>query len=430
MKPTSIAKTASGASILALLTPAWGVAFFLVPIMRGLTGTISTLVELGILAVIIVTWLAKPHATVFGRYVWPIATVLIAIGAVFAGLNSNVWASIQIGLIGAAVVGLAPIALFGLSKEIPSTWLWVKYGFITGQTLSAVIAFAQWVGFAPLGLSTADTYGRSYGLAAHPNAFAYMAAVAVMLHLAAILQSQGMLRLSHFGGLGLQLVTVIASGSLSAISSLGVGLFIFMLAMRLTLMRVISILAAAVLVVVGLVATGFWSQRIAPIFQERFLTVTGQSQGVASSVDIRQETYAFAWEKIQLDPIQGVGLDSTNSGTFDGRTEVHNLPLHIWYQGGLLAFVAIALVLLVLVAVVVNLIRHGRSPDLAGIITATVTYSFTSAFMLQTYYWLPIAMAVVGATIALREERASRPPKRASSSTLPRPNRWDFATDR
>ena len=124
---------------------------------------------------------------------------------------------------------------------------------------------------------------------------------------------------------------------------------------------------------------------------DRFFQVTGQTDDI-STLDIRLNTYRVAWERIQIDPFMGKGIDPGQSAAF-GNTMVHNLFLHAWYQGGIALAAGIAAVLVAVLVFVVQALRARTFALAAGILITVLSYALTSAFFEQVYYWLPVVAA-------------------------------------
>ena len=357
---------------------AWPVIFLLVPVMRSITGTAGTLLSVSIVLIALVGALGggligRPAGTprpVGGAW-WLFAGACIGLSGLIAGTNSALMASFTIGVLAAGLLGFAPQVLvtIGHFHSFVLRRAWV--GFCVGQGVSMVIALAQFLGASPFGLSTDETSGRVYGLAGHPNAYAIFAVSAALIHLSWMLNARSpFIALTNFGMLAANAISVVASGSLSALSAFGIGLVVYVLSLHLRLKVIVRLAVGAAALGALALVSGFWARVAAPLLGNRFVTVRGETDA-SSSIEIRERTYEFAWDHIGRDPVTGVGLDSTNQGTFDGRTEVHSVLLHAWYQGGFLGALALTVMFLALATLTLRLVWRGRSPRAAAVVAAS-----------------------------------------------------------
>ncbi|MFE4080508.1 O-antigen ligase family protein [Paenarthrobacter sp. YIM B13468] len=187
---------------------------------------------------------------------------------------------------------------------------------------------------------------------------------------------------------------LVATGSLSSLLSLAAATVVLIVVYRAAIRSIVLGVIVLAGTAVVLMAAGFDPTAVLAPVNHRIDVVTGESVGVAS-LGIRQQTYAFAWEYIQNDPLVGVGMDSTNQGTFNGVTVVHNYVLHAWYQGGLALLLAMAGVTLLVIGRVVRTMMTGAKGPESAIMAAVIVYALGSAFFDQQQYWIPLILAFV-----------------------------------
>ncbi|MBP1051953.1 O-antigen ligase family protein, partial [Rhodococcus qingshengii] len=112
-----------------------------------------------------------------------------------------------------------------------------------------------------------------------------------------------------------------------------------------------------------------------------------------STLEIRNDTYGFAWDAIRAHPLSGVGLNAANAASFDNVTVVHNVFLRSWYQGGVVLALAVGLIICATALVAFRSMKSGKNAAAAGVLVAMMTFALTSAFFEQAYYWLPVVLA-------------------------------------
>lgn len=273
--------------------------------------------------------------------------------------------------------------------------------FAVSQSISAIIGIGQLLGLTVLG--QAAEQGRAVGLAQHPNALGLLSSLALLLLLVAIPKLRSGALLLAVIAITINGIALIGSGSLTSLGAFAIGAAILLLGSRLTATRALVGMILLVLASVGLVVSGVFSQFVASTVSSRFLTVT-QSAGGASSLFDRQQTYRYAWNYIRQSPTVGVGMDSSNAGTFDGRTEVHNVVLHAWFQGGIFTAAGFVALIATLIALAIFAIIRRTAVGGAAVILTVLSFAMTSAFLLEVYYWLPVIFA--WATIPNRPSRA------------------------
>ncbi|WP_242639411.1 O-antigen ligase [Mycolicibacterium sp. S2-37] len=277
----------------------------------------------------------------------------------------------------------------------------VSVAFLVGQSLSAATAVLQLLGQSFFG--TGAVQGRALGLADHPNTLGLMSCVAILLALH-FLTVAGRHRFLVFAALALNLLGLIASGSLSAVMAVVLGAVVLIISKREQMGR-IALRGLGLLLAIWLAGAVTGVFGYLPSLIERYEQVTGQTQS-DSSWEIRIRTYEFAWERIIQEPLSGNGLGAEWSGTFNGITVTHNLVLRAWYQGGIFLAAAFALVVAVVVIVAVRSMIRQQYGGEACVLVAVMVLALTGAFFEQREHWLPFIVA--WASISAAEVRRRR----------------------
>ena len=371
------------------LTYAWGLAALFVPVYRSLPGSFA-LGWFGLVAAIIAATFclglaARPTFT----YIWIVSgyAALVAIGT--ATESATPLSNARVGLQLFVLLGLCAFTLAGAVRRDPRFYPTVGVAFLIGQTFSSLAAIIQLTGRPVLGFVTLND--RSPGLAGHPNVLGLMSAIGLILCLTAFVN--GTRRTLTTGVAAINIGGLLATGSLSSMTACGLGLLIAAIAFRVRLTAIVQTIAIA-LVTFWLATsfTDFGANLRSP--GDRFLQVTGQTEAV-STLEIRNETYEYAWNSILHNPWAGVGLSANNAASFDSVTVVHNVFLRAWFQGGILLAVAIALIIGAAVYVAIKSVATRTNGTAAGVLVAVMFFALTSAFFEQPYYWLPVILAFV-----------------------------------
>lgn len=358
--------------------------FFLLPFSEALPGGMSAIWSLAAIALVIGTVVFGQGRRPLYDGLWPTAAFLALAGVVSSsgaadGLRGHLIIGAQVFLF----MSFGPFALRRLASAPRLSRIAVG-AFLLGQSISAGVALAQASGVIVLGWKTEN--GRAPGLASHPNILGVLSGVAIVAFLYLLFRTE-IRKIALIVGLAANVGGLLVSGSISSLSACILGVLVFMAAARVSMKVpvIMSVVCGAVLwVVAQLSAAGLLrgpAQRIAQ--------VTGQTTD-ASTLDIRQNTYAFAWNSIQRDPLFGRGLDSSSGATFDNVTLTHNILLRTWFQGGLSMGIAFALVVGAVAIVVIRSVVKGQNAAAAGVLTVVVGFSLTSAALQQGYFWLLI----------------------------------------
>lgn len=373
----------------------WIVFAAAIPIQRWLPPELIDLIDKGVLGLLLISLLfglvSKPKLS----WVWLVALVVVPLAAFLSGRTSSVAASMNVGLQLAILCAIAPFALAFHVRQDSQFVRRVASAFLTVQTFSALLGIVQLAGIETLGARA--IFGRSTGLAGHPNVLGFMAAIALTACLGILISKNARLRPAVLISLLINGVVLVGTGSLSAMLAAVVALTIVMIVSRTAVMVLVASVLALTALTGFLVLAGFDAGILLSFVEYRVgvVTGTGASDGGAASLDTRGLTYAWAWNYLATNPLIGVGLDPMFAGTYDGITVVHNFLLRAWYQGGLLfaAWMLVAALALV-IGIVLPAIAKGRNALPAAIIAGTLTFAWTSAFYTQVQYWLPLLLAV------------------------------------
>lgn len=360
--------------------------FLVLPVSEGLpaTGTAA--------------WTALAFAVLMGHLLfgkggrpaypklWIMAAYLAALGALSSG---SVAENLRGHLINAVPIVLfillGPYVLRYVVKDDPGTAGKLVSAFLIGQAVSAGAAIAQMLGYTTFGHQL--LLGRARGLAGHPNTLGVLAGVAIVLVIFLIAKGEGR-RLLLVAAFLLNAAALLASGSVSALIACLIGVLVVLAAARVPLRVPILVAGGGALSLWALTQLTAESGALrGPM--ERFLQVTGQTSQ-ASSLDIRQNTYAYAWEQIQKNPFYGAGLDDASGATFNNSTLTHNVLLRSWFQGGLGMGLAFALIYGAIVLMIIGAILQGMNAASAGVLAVIIGFSMTSAALQQGYFWLLI----------------------------------------
>jgi O-antigen ligase len=377
-----------GGIIQPLISAVWIFAALFVPVYRTLPPGAGRIWTYSVLGLGVITLVAGRG----GHPKWPAIWVIAGYGAVAAGISSSgssgLGATLPEGIQMFVVLGLLPFALRGSVEQDPKLLLRGSAAFLGTQTLSAIAGVAQLVGIPVLGY--AAQYGRSPGLAGHPNILGVMSAIAVLVCTHALANKVPIRRSWIVIVLAVNALGLVSTGSLSSMFACFFGILFVMSVNRIKIRYLFWSVIAGVLAI--------WALLQIPVVNEffrnpldRFFQVTGQTDDI-STLGIRLLTYEAAWTRIQIDPFLGKGLDPESAGSF-GATLVHNIWLHAWYNGGLLLAIGIGAILIGALIFVVQAARARQHGLAAGVVVTVLTYAMTSAMFGQAYYWLPVLAA-------------------------------------
>lgn len=369
------------------------------PISKELPSTARAVYFAAIGTMICISTLLRRVARPLYPAVWALAGCLSLISILLA---PSVAAIIDNLFVGAQLILLLGFGAFVLTYNAITDAKFTRrvgIAFLIGQSLSASVALAQQMGyfFTP----AAVIYGRSSGLAGEKNALGLMTSIGVLISVQILLTSRKFQMFASIA-LAVNILSLISSGSLSAVLGLSIGLVVMFFCMRDYIGKA-AIWGTAISVAIW-IATRFVGEfeRLPSLFV-RYREVTGQAGGKTSWED-RKQTYDFSWNKITDDPVVGVGLNVRDSGTFDGIMAVHNYVLRAWYQGGIFLAIAFSLITIAIVIVVLQAMIRKETAGEAGILIAVLVFGAWQSVLEQRTFWLPIlvAWASISATAATK----------------------------
>ena len=327
----------------------------------------------------------------FAGAIWPFCMVFVGIGtwtsSGFSGDPDQHWVIGGQLLVWFAVGPYAARGLFLMDVRIIRRSC---VGLTLVQSASAVAGLGQ----AFLGWSIGDQqaeFGRAPGLAGHPNILGLMSGIAVVLCVVEILNHDRW----KFWAIPLAVINVgglLASGSISALIAFGLGILTLLAAKRVRVRVVAAVLGAAGLV--GWIVAAVISATGNGIsVADRIRQVTGQTTAI-STLELRENTISYAWERIQADPWFGVGLDDYSGATYNGATVTHNVILRAWFQGGLAVGIAFLLLFGVFASLVVRSIVRASNGSAAAVVVVVGGFAMTAASFQQGYFWVPMLGAL------------------------------------
>lgn len=263
--------------------------------------------------------------------------------------------------------------------------------------------------------------GRIPGLGNHVNGFGGTLALATPMAFAIMSLTKrkwAVVTVLILYGAGL-----ILSGSVTGMSSAMAGV-IFVLIQQRRFVKGTILIGALVLAAYRL---GIWLQSWIPGARDP-LTRLDESRGLGSgpsTLELRLITMRHAWSQISDHPFNGVGLDDTSGGTFDGVTLTHNILLRAWFQGGPLLLTALILAAVAMLAPAFRTQSPNvtyRSAIMAGIVGVSV-FSMTGPVLYERWFWIPFILALASAPVAHRAGRRRGLTPRGRHTGLVRSNK-------
>lgn len=371
-----------------LVLAAWTCVALFLPVYRVLPGGARTIWFGAALGLIVVSLALGRIA----RPLFPALWIVAGYGAVIAIFTATGKASVSENFFNGAqllvLLGCGPFALRWLVLNIPGFTQRMTAAFLIGQTISSAAGIAQIAGTPVLGWSSIQ--GRAPGLASHPNVLGLLSSIAILICVHSLVHGSRR-RLVVAIAAAINLGGLLATGSLSSLIAGALGLLVMALSLRDRIKHLTRLIAGAVIAAwLVLTYTDFVDSLRTPA--DRYMQVTGQT-GAESTWEIRQRTYAFAWEAIIKEPLFGIGLPAKYGATFDGVTVTHNFFLRSWYQAGIALAVPSAMIVLAVLIVAWRSLRVKDNSLAAGVLVTVMGFALTSAFFEQPDYWLPALLA-------------------------------------
>lgn len=371
------------------VTFAWTAVAMLLPVNRALPTEARTAWFFLVFGLIFVSAITIRVSTPLFPLVWLYAGVASTAAVLTATNSGTIGDNIFVGAQLVALIGFGPFVMTANSLYAPYFVRSVTTAFMISQSVSSIAGMTQLFGYPVLGIEM-PLEGRAPGLTSHPNAMGFMASVAVIVSLGAMLRYSRH-RFVFLVILFVNLGGLLSTGSLSALMATALGVIAVIVTHRdhfgyaLAAIGLVSVLAW--LISKSSSALGYFHSPA-----DRYMQVTGQTSA-DSSWQIRERTYMFAWSRIQDDPLFGNGLSTRFGGTFNGTTVTHSFPLRSWYQGGVLLGIAAIVIVLSVLVVVVWCCFEKRHAVPCGVLVSVMAFALTSAFFEQPDYWLPVLLA-------------------------------------
>jgi O-antigen ligase len=349
-------------------------------------------------------------------WVWSGLGVLAA--SALVGAQADYVNSIITGLQLSALLLFLPF-IFAFHASRPTKWLTsCLVAFLLVQTASATVGIAQAaLGMSPFGFAARQ--GRANGLAEHPNVLGLMCAIALLVLIYAMRYLRIRGRILALAAILLNGAALVFTGSLSSILAFAVGLVVLLPAARMTWRTAIATLAIGASAIPVLAATSTpGALGFDELIESRVQTVTGETSE-EGSLEIRQQTWAAAWNHIQTNPFFGVGMDSTHQAVY-GTTVTHNYLLHYWYRGGIILFAVALTITAVALVVAVRAMVKAEDAVPAAVIVTILTFAMTAAFFDQHGYWIPLLLAFACLGAAGQSHVAVAQPASDAASPIPK----------
>ena len=377
-------------------------AFFLFPVQAAASGLAAELADLCLFAAVAVGLVFGNGRVVSGRLL-AVAPWVLAVAVVTSAMHADVTgAGKRAAVLLAFNVILLPIGLCRLFPDIPSM-RWPVVSLVGGTCVSALFALGQAAGVGAAGPPLVQ--GRAMGLAGHTNILGLMCGVAAVLAVHIWLFSTRR-RVAYALG-GLAGAGLVLSGSLSSALAATTGVLLLVgAAWRRG--RVGRLVVGVVLATVVVTAGSLWAESRGSEFRtplERLAQTTGQTSDI-STFEVRTQTYTYALEQIEREPLAARGLDDVSGASYDGKTLVHNMLIRSWYQGGPALFGFIVVLGLTMARAAARALRApaGLLTPAPAVMTALWIFALTSASLLQRYFW---AMLFLSFVVAHREVDAA-----------------------
>jgi O-antigen ligase len=261
---------------------------------------------------------------------------------------------------------------------------------------------------------TDPQWGRMTGFTQQMNDLGGLTAVALVPALMVALRpSRGLgRRLIGFAPFLLIFAGLILSGSVGGLLAASVAMFVWFSWSR------VSARTVAILLVIGIGAAVLFNQRAAdqtltPL--QRISRVTGPQNDANATLWSRVDTYRAALQRVEQNPLIGVGLDAKSS-TID-QYEPHNLVIGIWFKSGLVGLAGMLLIIfavgktgwLVLCAASVSDDKL-TAVALLSAFAAFVAFAMSAPILYTRYGWISAALLIALRGVQLRAPAPSPSP--------------------
>jgi hypothetical protein len=274
--------------------------------------------------------------------------------------------------------------------------------FVLGATLSSTVAILQTKLhiLGPAGATAGSGGGRAVGLASQPNIAAVTFALGLTFAIGLVLHLGMGRRRYRMICIGVIAVALILSASVSGMATALVGVFVLLVKRG---MKPRTIIATAVLLVgiyalaTALEGNGHGGQNLNPFARVQQTTSSGSGYDTVSP---REDTLSNAWKGIQQTPILGHGIDQVSLQVwYDPFLGIwypaHNLPLLLWFGGGIFMLVGFAVNMTTAFRRVTRRGKKDPTKDMlfAGIVVV-LFFSMQSPEMFDRWLWLPFILAL------------------------------------
>lgn len=276
--------------------------------------------------------------------------------------------------------------------------LWVLSAAINGVSAIAQLSGIHLLVGAPLG-------NRMTGFTSHPNDLGGGAAVTLVpaVALTADAFARGARRrgvLASFA-VGMILVAVLLSGSLAAFGGALLAMIVWLASPAVRTQTRIAIAGVAVVVLVGATIAG---GSISPVQRLNEVTSSSVATPGGGSGEARLDIARSVWPRIVENPVVGVGLDVQDSlvptiaqNGVPTQSQIHGLPLAIWYEGGIFALIGLLLVFVGLLRATVATAGgegHLLGWAISAAMVASIVYLMSAPADFQQYGWMPAVVLV------------------------------------
>ena len=299
--------------------------------------------------------------------------------------------------------------------------------FVLGTALSSLVALlqSQLHIFGYAGSTGGSEGGRAVGLASQPNIAAVTFALGLVFAIGLVMQHGVGRRWYRAVCIGMIAIALIFSASVSGMATALVGVFVLLVKRG---MKPRTIIATAVLLVgiyavaTALEGNGNGGENLNPFARVHQTTSSGSGYDTVSP---REDTWINAWRGIQQSPVLGHGIDQvTLQVYYDPYLGIwypaHNLPLLVWFGGGILMLTGFAIDMTTAFRRVTRQGQKDATKDMlfAGMIVA-LFFSMQSPEMFDRWLWLPFILALTFQRVSASKRLLSREGSAPRSSPLP-----------